>query len=242
MGYRGYHQLQLALARELPAAPLHQGDIQADDPLKIVLAKVFAAGAQTLTDGMETVDEASFDAAVTALAGAPRVVFLGVGTSAPLAQDAAYRFRTIGVQADAPADVHVQHVAARLLDTADVCIAISHTGATRETVLTLRAAREVGATTVAVTSFARSPISRWADIVLVTGGPEQSFRHEAMASRLAHLSLLDALYVAVAMRSQTSAQSALDATADVIARHRYPPQPAVREAKSGGQAAPTAGR
>ena len=108
----------------------------------------------------------------------------------------------VGVVSNAPPDVHVQHVAARLLTDGDVCVAISHTGATRETVATVRAARDAGATTIAVTSFSRSPISRLADVVLVAGGPELSFRHEAMASRLAHLSLLDALYVAVAMRFQ----------------------------------------
>lgn len=221
----------MELAREIPTEHLHHGDIDGDDPVNVVMAKVFAAGAQTLTDGVRTVNEDGFQAAVEAISKARRVVFVGVGTSAPLAQDAAYRFRTIGVSADAPPDVHVQHVATRLLGPADVCVAISHTGATRETVMTLRAARQVGATTIVVTSFARSPITRLADNVLVTGGPELSFQREAMASRLAHLCLLDALYVAVAMRSEVRAKGALDATAEVIARHRYPPPRVGREAE-----------
>jgi len=229
MGYRGYHQLQMALAPEVPSDHLHHGDIAAEDPVDVVLAKVFAAGAQTLTDGLRTVDQDRFRAAVEAISIARGVLFIGVGTSAPLAQDAAYRFRTIGVAADGPPDVHVQHVAARLLGPGDVCVAISHTGATRETAMTLRAAREVGATTIVVTSFSRTTITRLADCVLVTGGPELSFQHEAMASRLAHLCLLDALYVAVAMRSEMRAKRALEATAEVIARHRYPPSRGGRE-------------
>ena len=229
MGYRGYHHLQMALAREVPSEHLHHGDIAPDDPVNVVLAKVFAAGARTLTDGVRTVDEDRFRAAVEAISNARRVVFIGVGTSAPLAQDAAYRLRTIGVSADAPADVHVQHVATRLLGPPDVCVAITHTGATRETVMALRAARQVGATTIVVTSFSRSPISRLADFVLVTGGPELSFQREAMASRLAHLCLLDALYVAVAMLTETRSKTALAATAEVIARHRHPPRGDDRE-------------
>jgi DNA-binding MurR/RpiR family transcriptional regulator len=227
MGFRGFRHLQFTLAGEARDEPLHHGDIADEDPTGMVLLKVFAAAAHTVAEGVRTVDHDRFEKAVKAIAGARQVLFVGVGTSAPLSQDAAYRFRTIGVQADAPADVHVQHVASRLLRRGDVCVAITHTGATRETVMTLRAAHDVGATTVAVTSFARSSISRFADIVLVSGGPEQSFRHEAMASRLAHLCLLDALYVAVAMRSQAAARRALNASTEVIASHRNP-QPVER--------------
>lgn len=232
MGFKGLRELQLMLARETQAEPLQHGDIADDDTVAAVLLKVFDAAARTLGDGVRTVDPGRFSEAVNAVARARRVMFVGVGTSAPLAQDAAYRFSTIGVSASAPGDVHVQHVAARLLRPGDVCVAITHTGATRETLMTLRTAREVGARTVAVTSFARSPIARSADIVLVSGGPEQSFRHEAMASRLAHLCLLDAIYVAVALRSKDAARRALDAAAEVIATHRYPRREAAQPSRS----------
>jgi DNA-binding MurR/RpiR family transcriptional regulator len=242
MGFRGYRHLQFSLVGEVRTQPLHHGDIVDADPMGTVLLKVFAAAAHTVAEGVRTVDHDRFEKAVKAIAAARHVLFVGVGTSAPLAQDAAYRFRTIGVQADAPADVHVQHVASRLLRRGDVCVAITHTGATRETVMTLRAARDVGATTIAVTSFARSSISRFADMVLVSGGPEQSFRHEAMASRLAHLCLLDALYVAVAMRSQAAARRALNASAEVIASHRNPQQERRSRSRSTKRAAPKADR
>ena len=242
MGFRGYRHLQLTLAGEVRTQPLHHGDIADADPMGTVLIKVFAAAAQTIGEGVRTVDHGRFENAVKLIAAARQVLFVGVGTSAPLAQDAAYRFRTIGAQADAPADVHVQHVAARLLRRGDVCVAITHTGTTRETVMTLCAARDVGATTIAITSFARSSISQFADIILVSGGPEQSFRHEAMASRLAHLCLLDALYVAVAMRSQATARRALNASAEVIASHRNPRPQRRSGARPARRAAPKTDR
>ena len=221
MGFEGFRHLRLALARDGREDVLHHEGIADDDSEPAMLAKVFASAARALAEGTSTIDPTAFTQAVADIRAARRVLFVGVGTSAPIAQDAAYRFATIGIVSDAPPDVHVQHVAARLLNEGDVCVAVSHTGATRETVATVRAARDAGATTIAVTSFSLSPISRLADVVLVTGGPELSFRHEAMASRLAHLSLLDALYVAVAMRSQQSARTALDAATEVIATHRF---------------------
>jgi DNA-binding MurR/RpiR family transcriptional regulator len=107
------------------------------------------------------------------------------------------------------------------LGEGDVCFAVSHTGATRETVASVRSAKEAGATTIAVTSFSRSPITEHTDVVLVAGGPEESFRLEAMASRIAHLVVLDALFVAVARRTPERSNAALDAYADVLSEHRF---------------------
>jgi DNA-binding MurR/RpiR family transcriptional regulator len=186
-----------------------------------VLQQVTAAGAQTVRDAGALVDPDAFAAAVDALSQARRVLVLGVGTSAAVAQDAGYRFRTVGLQAEAPADSHVQHVAARLLGEGDVCLSISHTGSTRETVGAVESAAAAGATTIAITSFVRSPVTDVATISLTAGTRELSFRLEAMASRLAHMAVVDALLVAVAERDPERAQAALDVYADTLTDHRY---------------------
>jgi RpiR family carbohydrate utilization transcriptional regulator len=222
LGFRGFHDLKLALARERAtfAADLTE-DGGASDPRMAILDHVIAAGAQTVRDVRALVDPDAFDAAVSALSSAGRVLFAGVGTSAPLTQDAAYRFSAIGVVGEAYADVHVQHLHARLLQEGDVCVAVSHTGSTRETLEVVSAARDTGAVTVAITSFAHSPLTELVDHVIVAGTREVSFRLEAMASRLAHLALLDALLVSVAARDEASAQAALETYTDMLGEHRY---------------------
>jgi RpiR family carbohydrate utilization transcriptional regulator len=222
LGFRGFHHLKLALAQERAAfdGPGREPETAAD-PRVAVLEQVTRAGAETVRDAGALVAPEAFDAAVTAIAEARRVLFVGVGTSGPLAQDAAYRFSAIGLLAEAPSDMHVQHVLARLLGPEDVCVAVSHSGSTRETLTVTEAAGLSGATTVAITSFAPSPLSDLADHTIVAGAREVSFRLEAMASRLAHLALLDALLVAVASRDEARAQAALGVYADVVGEHRY---------------------
>lgn len=224
MGFRGFQHLKIVLAQEVGAPRASAGVLEEGDKegsAHDVLRRVLLSGSRVLKDSVFTVGAGQFEAAVGALEGAGRVLFVGVGTSAPLAQDAAYRFLTIGARSEAPPDVHTQHVAARLLGEGDVCFAVSHTGATRETVANVKTAKEAGAKTVAVTSFSRSPITEHTDVVLVAGGPEESFRLEAMASRIAHLMVLDALFVAVAQRNPERANAALDAYADVLSEHRF---------------------
>lgn len=221
LGFRGFHELKLALARDLGTGTVPARDITENDSPGEVLRKVLAADAEAIGGSLATVDEAAFESAVERLDAARSVLFVGVGTSAPLAQDAAYRFLTIGINAQAPADVHVQHVTARMLKAGDVCFAVSHTGSTRETVEAVASAREAGATTIAISSFFRSPLADLADLLLVAGGAEHSFRIEAMASRIGHLTVLDALFVAVALRRPDSARNALEEVGRTLSAHRY---------------------
>lgn len=222
LGFRGFHDLKLALARELSTF-----DVAADesartvDPRLATLAQVAAVGAMTVGEVAALVDPAAFEAVVDAISNATRVLFCGVGTSAPLAQDAAYRFSSIGVTADAPPDVHVQHVRAALLEPGSVCVAISHTGSTQETLAAVASAQAAGALRVAITSFARSPLTESVDHVILAGTREVSFQLEAMASRLAHLAILDALLVSVAARDDARSQRALSVYSDVLSRHRF---------------------
>lgn len=222
LGFKGFQDLKIALSRDAdrPTKAILD-ELHDDDTPQAVLHKVAAAGAEAITSGVRAVDAAQFERAVALLSNAARVLVVGVGTSAPLAQDAAYRLLTLGVPAEAPADVHVQHVRARLLDREGVCLVVSHTGSTREPLAAVAAARQVGARVVAVSSFPRSPLAEVADVLLVAGSRETTYRVEAMASRIAHLVVLDALCVAIARRTEERASAALQATADVLAEHRF---------------------
>lgn len=221
-GFKGFHDLKLALADELSAFRRDQ-DVDADagaDPRVTALLQVTRTGAETVRDAGALIDPEAFEAAVVTLTGAQRLLFVGVGTSAPLCQDAAYRFSAIGVAAEAPADVHVQHVRACLLGGGDVCAVVSHTGATRESLQAARAAHAAGAAVIAITSFARSALTELADHVIVAGTRDLDFRLEAMASRLAHLAVLDALLVAVSRRDPDRSEAALTRYAEALAEHR----------------------
>ncbi|MDI2130117.1 MurR/RpiR family transcriptional regulator [Yinghuangia seranimata] len=221
LGLRGFHDLKLALARE--SAPTHRrlaDDVAPGDDAGQIARKVLSASARALDEAVRVVDPAAVQATADALLRARRILFTAVGTSAPPAADAAYRLATLGLDAVFPGDTHLQHVTSRTLRPGDVCFAVSHTGATRETIAALRTARTVGATTAVLTSFAGAPIADSADLVLVAGSSETAYRVEAMSSRLVHLAVLDALYVTVALR-HGPARDALAATEDLLTEHRY---------------------
>jgi len=210
LGFRGFHELKSSLAEELAgSAPALAPIGAAPDPRLAALAQVTAAGAASVRDAAALVDAAAFDATVAALDRARRVLVVGVGSSAALCQDAGSRLTAIGLHAEAPADVHEQHVRARLLSAGDVCLALSHTGASRETLGATATAAAAGASTFAITSFATAPLTALADHALVAATRAVAAWLEPLATRLAHLALLDSLVVAVARRDEPRTRAAL---------------------------------
>jgi DNA-binding MurR/RpiR family transcriptional regulator len=222
LDFTGFQDLKIALARE-SASDEQQllDDVRPDDSAAEVLTKVTRSTADAISALATNVDTQILDTVANALVNARQILFIAVGTSAPLAADTAYRLTTTGLHATAHSDVHLQHVTARLLAPGDVCVAISHTGSTHETLAGTRAAAAAGATTVAVTSFTRSPLTEIVDHSLIAGSRETSYRVEAMTSRLAHLAVLDALFVLVTLRRPEESRAALATTGDVLSEHRF---------------------
>lgn len=197
LGFRGYQHLRLEIARAAPSEP-------AGAPAAHPLARIFSDAAQAIAIGRDTVDVSSIDAAVDALASAGRLVLVGTGFSAPPLQDAAMRFATIGRPVEAPSDVLGQQFAAHSLVAGDVCLTVSYSGANAHTLRACRAAKEGGATLIAVTSFARSPLTQLADISLVTGPLTRAHDIDPFLSRLSHLLVLHTLHSALFARSSTA--------------------------------------
>lgn len=222
LGYGGFQDLKLALARDLGGAKgIRRTELRDNPAPGEVLRTVLSMSAQTLMAGLNTVDDAAFGAAVEALRSARRILVAGFGTSHAPAADIAYRLSLIGRDASAPGDVLALHHAARRLSPGDVLLAVSYTGGTRETVETADFALERGATVIALTSHRNSLLTERAALSLIAGAPEGGFRLEAMTSRLAHLALADALYVAVAYADPKVAAGALDDAAAVTAIHSF---------------------
>jgi DNA-binding MurR/RpiR family transcriptional regulator len=220
IGLRGYQELKITLATQaIPAPARVHSDVQNDDDAQAVVRKLLDGTANALLRTADSLDAAVLAAIAERIMGAERVLFGAVGTSAPLAQDIAYRLTTLGIAATYVPDVHAQHVTARMLGPRDLLFAISHTGSTFETLAVVRAARQSGAGTVALTSFSASPLTEVVDLSLVAGSSETSYRVEAMASRIVHLAVLDALYVAIALKHPRSSEG-LAMTEDVLIEHR----------------------
>ena len=99
----------------------------------------------------------------------------------------------LGLNCSAETDSYLQLMKVALLGPEDLVVAISQSGASVDPVLTLKEARRHHVPTICITGNAKSPLTSYADVALLSISSEM--RAEAMASRVAQTTLVDALYV-----------------------------------------------
>jgi DNA-binding MurR/RpiR family transcriptional regulator len=222
IGLSGFQQLKLSLAYQSfqPVQLIHE-DLAKGDTTDRIRDKIFASGIQALRDTLSVLKPASIDKAVKLIRGARRVQVFGIGSAAPIADDAAYRMIRIGIDARSVVDSHIQAVVASGAGSDTTTLTISHSGSTVETVAATRLARDSGASTIVLTNHGRSPIQEFADVLLYTMAHETSFKTEAMTSRIAQLCVLDVLIAALAFAAPDASTKALRRSAEVISSKRF---------------------
>lgn len=222
LGARGFQQVKIALARDLvqPVQFIHE-DLARSDDTGAVIEKIFRSDLQALHDTMKVLDTTAMEAAVAAILKARRVELYGIGSAAPIAEDANYRLLRIGIEAKVVVDSHVQAISASLTGPDVAVITISHSGSTLETVAATKLAKEAGATTICITNFGKSPLLAHADIVLHTMARETQFRTEAMTSWIAQLAIIDALIACVSLADYDKALATIGKTFDVLSSKRF---------------------
>ncbi|WP_028784059.1 MurR/RpiR family transcriptional regulator [Thalassobacillus devorans] len=221
LGFKGYQALKIALASELvsPIKDIHE-EIDENDSEMEIMKKVFQANINAIEYTREIQNEKNFQKALTYILGAKQIHFYGNGGSGVAAQDGQHKFMRSGLPSHAYTDTHVQLMAASQLAEEDVALCISHTGANKDLLEVIDVARNTGAKTIGITNYAKSPFSKAVDVCLYTVAPETGYRSEALSSRLAELSILDALYVNYSVKRKNQSQEALAKMRKAIARKR----------------------
>jgi DNA-binding MurR/RpiR family transcriptional regulator len=225
MGYDGYPELRLALAAAAQAANVGTerevgSDIGPRDSLTEIIKKITYADARAVEETGAQLQPKPLSAVVDVVVKARRVDIYGVGASAFVGMDLQQKLHRIGHMVYAWPDPHSAVTSAALLGPQDVAIGISHTGTTEDTIASLAEAKRQRAVTVAITNFPGSPIAAVADHVLTTAARETTFRSGAMASRIAALTVVDCLFVAVAQRNYKQTMRALERTYAAVQARR----------------------
>ncbi|MER6578480.1 MurR/RpiR family transcriptional regulator [Nonomuraea sp. NPDC001023] len=223
MGYAHFKDFRIDLTRaaareELTTSSLPEvsGDIDRHDSLEGIVSKVATNETLSIADTARSLDMQALGRAVSLLLAARRIDTFGVGASALVGLDLQQKLSRIGRTAINWHDAHSAWTSAATLDAGCVAVAVSHTGATVDTVEFLAIARRSGAATVAITNFRDSPLAATADVTLTTAARETEFRSGALGSRIAQLMVVDCLFTGVAAASYDESMAALRNTYAVV--------------------------
>lgn len=221
LGFSGFRDFRAALVsyQGSDVADLHR-EISPDDGAAEIVEKVFRTAVQALEETVAILDVEAFERAAEALARARHRDLYGLGGSAQIARDVAHKFLRIGLRAQVHDDAHMMLMSAAMLGPEDAVIAFSHSGATTAVIEALALARRQGARCVAVSNYAGTPLGEVADVVLLSTAQGSPLLGENAAARVAQLSIMDALFVAVASRDLATAEANLARTRRAVGAKR----------------------
>lgn len=195
-GFKGFQHLRLLLLRDIPARS-EQSVVDHEGAPREWLPSMFRAAGEELSNALAPMDYDEFDRAVAAIASARRLLLIGNGGSAPIAQLATLGFLNSSRSSEAPADAIVQQLTARSLRPGDVCVCISGSGSNPMTLSSAEAAGATGATVIGVTGYQRSRLCELSDIALVCGSTISRWSTGLITGNVAHVLLFAALELAI---------------------------------------------
>jgi DNA-binding MurR/RpiR family transcriptional regulator len=197
LGFKGFKDFKMYLLTQEPSfsnVSVHENIDEHDTELTIA-TKVFEADISTLNDTKRLLKQEDLKKAAQIINSAKSIHFFGVGGSEIIAKDAHHKFLRTSIFSTHNTDFHIQLMQATLLTPKDCAFLISHTGHSQETIKLAQVAKEAGAKIIILTSNANSPLAKLGDVVFLSLSEETEFRSEALASRIAQLSIIDSLYV-----------------------------------------------
>ena len=197
IGFPGYQDFKDRLGAEARRGGFDIAAITAHGVRLGVAGEVLAHTLGSLSRTLTSLDLGSIQRTADVLRGARRILIPAAGPSQPVAMAFGMWLSWSGYAVSHPTDHHTQQAIADRLHPGDVCFAVSHSGTTEHTLQSVRIAQRQGAATLALTSFARAPLTTLCDTSVVAGAGADHYRTADMASRPVHHAVLEAVWALV---------------------------------------------
>lgn len=200
LGYDNFSDFKISLAQDLAGESIGTifESITADDSDKSVIEKVFRGNIKSLEDTFKIIDNGEILKSAKLISNSPRVVFFGIGSSGNIARDAAIRFSSLNIQAEAYSDPQEVLIQSLRMQKSEVAVGISHSGRTKITIEALKCASENEATTIGISNYMESQLHEYSEFFLCTAFPESRVHVAALSSVIAQICIIDVLYLLTA--------------------------------------------
>ncbi len=168
-------------------------DVHPEDSVSLVREKVLGYHNRIINDMMNGWNERAYEDAAEAITSAGRVVVMGAGGSRCTAIGLFHILTNLGVNCEIYSDTVFEIMKIGTLKEGDVAIGISFTGRLRDTVQSLKLAKEQGATTIGIVGDLESPIVKYSNILLNTTQLTKDYYDSALSIRISEFVVMEIL-------------------------------------------------
>ena len=221
METKGFPDFKLHLAQSLAnGTPYVNRNVEETDSVDAYTSKIFESAMASLEMAKNNLDMSAVNRAVDLLTQAKKISFFGLGASAAVAHDAMNKFFRFNIPVVYFDDIVMQRMSCMNSNEGDVVVLISHTGRTKSLVEMAHLARENDATVIAITSR-DTPLALEATLPLLLDVPEDTDVYMPMVSRIAQLTLIDALATGFTLRRGAKFRDNLKRVKEALKESRF---------------------
>ena len=224
VGAKGYQEfkmkLSLSLAPDdangdlLPEDESHDGNLAFFDSIL-----QYHLGAIRETNRL--LDPDVVEETVEMMLNSDNIFFFGIGDSLITAEEARNKFLRITPKVQTILDPHMQAMAASMLTEKDMVFFVSYSGATKDTVFVAQIARRAGAKISAISRFLKSPLTEYADTVLICGSNEGPLEGGSMGAMMSQLHIIDILFECYRRKAPEATRENKRKTSGAVAEKLY---------------------
>jgi len=190
IGYTGYYQFRITLARDL-GKKQYEGIENSNS--NGAVGMFFQDYAENMLAMGKSLDPATMWKCVKLLKTCNQVHIIALGNTCALSQYMGFRLGRLGIRSSygISAEYFMNHV--NLAEPEDIVLAISKSGTSKPVLLGMELAKDKGLKCIAITDHEQSPISEISDYVLLSQGKGQPFNYYKDYAMTNMMAAIDAL-------------------------------------------------
>lgn len=190
LGFNGYQEFKLHLAQDVTAGTKTTEDVE-------YLSDILDGYQTALDKSRKCITPQILEETVRLMLSARTISCCGVGHSYLAALELHNRLLKMGMMSSCEKDMHFQNILISSRDERDVLVIFSVSGGTKDIIEVAELARSCGMKIIVITCHDRSPLTRFADVVISATPMESPEQAGSMASKIMQLFIADVICHAI---------------------------------------------
>lgn len=196
LSYSGFSEMKFYMSKKnLPTD--EDVPIQPNDSMELIVKKLLKSGSECFSETLRTINLKQLESIADALLAANTIHIYGQSSSGISATYGQQMLMLAGLLSQPFSDTVNMHSSAHLLKPGDVAIGLAYSGEAKGVATALTAAKEKGATIVAITSAPDSTLARLADYVIYYSHDIPDDMHYLFLPNICEITIWSAIQSAV---------------------------------------------
>ncbi|MDO5541090.1 MAG: MurR/RpiR family transcriptional regulator [Eubacteriales bacterium] len=208
LGYKGYYQFRIMLARELEW--INRNNDVTDKQYEYSTEKLFRQYADTMLGLAKNISVSEMEKSAELLHNCKWVHIIAAGNTSSLASYMGFRLERLGIRATFHAAPEYYMNQINLAEEDDVIVAITRSGSTKIVVDGIKLAKEKGLKVITITEYNYSEAAKCSDHVLLSNANANKFEYFRSHAQLCETAVIDALMTLVSKKFEREEKRAED--------------------------------